>query len=201
MKRDVYRAGRNTVRHSLFRSMACLGGVLACCLLAMPPAGAQATTPEAVVKAAFVFNFLRFTEWPARRFAARDAPLSLCIWSADARVSESLRTLAGRSVDDRRVQVADIERADELGRCHAVFIADAAARGPASAWQRRAESLDVLTMGDADGFAAAGGMIGLVFDGTRMRFEINDRAVKRSGLKLASQLYQMGRSVPEGASK
>jgi hypothetical protein len=201
MSRDVSDPGPITALRSLFRGIGWLGSLLACCLGVTPPATAQATAPEAAVKAAFVFNFLRFTEWPARRFAASDAPLSLCVWSADARLSESLRTLAGRNVDDRRVQVADIERADELAKCHALFIADATARGPASVWQRKAESLDVLTLGDGDGFAASGGMIGLVSDGARMRFEINDRAVKRSGLKLGSQLYQMGRSVREGASK
>jgi hypothetical protein len=201
MSRDLPDPWHSTVRRSLCRGIWSLGSLLMCCLVAIPLASAQATAPEATVKAAFVFNFLRFTEWPARRFAANDAPLSLCVWSADARLSESLRALAGRTVDDRRVQVADIERADELGKCHALFVADAAARGPASAWQRRAESLDVLTMGDGDGFAASGGMIGLVSDGTRMRFEINDRAVKRSRLKLGPQLYQVGRSVVEGPSK
>ena len=56
-------------------------------------------------------------------------------------------------------------------------------------------------MGDSDSFAAAGGMIGLVSDGPRMRFDINDKAVKRSGLKLGSQLYQLGRPVTEGAAR
>ena len=175
-----------------------LGCLLACLLGAPPVSIAQ---PEANVKAAFVFNFVRFTEWPAPRIAARDAPLSLCVWSSDARLSESMKSLAGRSVDERTVRVTDVDRPDELGKCHALFIADPSPRGSTSAWLRKAESLNVLTIGDSDNFAASGGMIGLVSDGPRMRFDINDKAVKRSGLKLGSQLYQLGRSVPEETAK
>ena len=153
------------------------------------------------VKAAFVFNFVRFTEWPAQRFAHRNTPLSLCVWTPDARLSESMRALAGRAVDERPVRVTEVDRQDELGQCHALFIADSSPRASAPAWLRRAESLDVLTIGDGDGFAALGGMIGLVSDGPRMRFDINDKAVKRSGLKLGSQLYQLGRPVAEGLAR
>lgn len=153
------------------------------------------------VKAAFVFNFVRFTEWPAQRFAHRNTPLSLCVWTPDARLSESMRALAGRSVDERPVRVTEVDRQDELGQCHALFIADSSPRASAPAWLRKAESLDILTMGDGDGFAASGGMIGLVSDGPRMRFDINDKAVKRSGLKLGSQLYQLGRAVTEGLAR
>ena len=153
------------------------------------------------VKAAFVFNFVRFTEWPAQRFAQRNTPLSLCVWTPDARLSESMRALASRSVDERPVRVTEVDRPDELAQCHALFIADTTLRTSAAAWLRRAESLDVLTMGDSDHFAASGGMIGLVSDGPRMRFDINDKAVKRSSLKLASQLYQLGRPVTEGLAR
>ena len=190
LRRLATRCRRNGVRG--------LGCLLVCWLGGTPVSIAQ---PEASVKAAFVFNFLRFTEWPARQFPTRGSPLSLCVWSTDARVSESMKSLAGRSVDERLVRVSDIDRAEDLGQCHALFVADATPRGTMFAWLRRAESLDVLTMGDGDGFAGLGGMIGIVSDGPRMRFEINDKAVKRSGLKLGSQLYQLGRSVPEGTTK
>lgn len=176
--------------------LACARGCLLACLLGAPPW--SIAQPEQSVKAAFVFNFVRFTEWPATRMPARDAPLSLCVWSSDSGVSEAMKALAGRAVDERIVQVAQVERPEELGKCHALFIADSG-RATTAAWLRRAESMDVLTMGDGDGFARAGGMLGLVPDGARMRFEINDKAIKRTGLKLGSQLYQLGRSVAEGA--
>lgn len=175
-----------------------LGGVLASLLATATAPRAQ---PEENVKAAFVFNFIRFTEWPAARFAGRSAPLSLCVWSGDGRLTESMKALVGRSVDERKVRVAEVERADELSRCHALFVADGVPAAQAPGWLHKAEALDVLTMGDGDGFAAAGGMIGLVSDGSRMRFEINDKAVKRSGLKLGAQLYQLGRSVNDGGAR
>ena len=81
------------------------------------------------------------------------------------RLSDAMKSLSGRSVDERPVRVADVERADDLSRCHALFVADATPRAAMPAWLRKAESLDVLTMGDGDGFAVSGGMIGLVSDG------------------------------------
>ena len=176
-----------------------IGCALVACLVGAP--SNLIAQQDQNVKAAFVFNFVRFTEWPAQRFAGRDTPLWLCVWTPDARLSESMRALAGRSVDQRTVRVTEVDRQDELGKCHALFIADPTPRASAVAWLRKAESLDVLTMGDSDSFAASGGMIGLVSDGPRMRFDINDKAVKRSGLKLGSQLYQLGRNVTEGQAR
>lgn len=173
--------------------------LLACALagwLALHPAGAQPTAPEANVKAAFVFNFLRFTEWPAAHLPARDAPLTLCVAATPARLAEALKALGGRSVDGRPLRVAEIERPDDLTRCHAAFVGEAA-RGVTAAWAGKGEALGVLMVGDAEGFASAGGMIGLVTDGPRMRFEINHNAVKRAGLKLDAQLLQLGRPVGE----
>lgn len=172
---------------------------LAACLAGAPFNGVAEQDQN--VKAAFVFNFVRFTEWPAQRFAQRNTPLLLCVWTPDARLSESMRALAGRSVDERPVRVIEVDRQDELGQCHVLFIVDPTPRASTIAWLRKAESLDVLTLGDSDHFAASGGMIGLVSDGLRMRFDINDKAVKRSGLKLGSQLYQLGRPVTEGPTR
>jgi hypothetical protein len=165
--------------------------------IAAPNASAQV---ENSVKAAFVFNFLRFTEWPAQRLASSDAALMLCVWPGSVQLSESLRNLAGRNVDQHVLSVSDIDRVDDLQRCHALFVPEAAQRRLPAGLLRRAESHDVLTVGDAEGFTAGGGMIGLVPEGARLRFEINDKAVKRSALKLSSQLYKLGRMAQESPS-
>ena len=173
---------------------------LVCALLsgasiAGPNASAQV---ENSVKAAFVFNFMRFSEWPAQRLASPEAALTLCVWSGSARLAESLHSLAGRTVDQHALRVADIDRVEDLQRCHALFVSEAAQRRMPPGLLRQAEAQDVLTVGDAERFAADGGMIGLVPEGARMRFEINDRAVKRSAIKLSSHLYRLGRLVQEG---
>lgn len=164
--------------------------------IAAPNTSAQV---ENSVKAAFVFNFLRFTEWPAQRLASPDAALTLCVWAGSAQLADSLRNLAGRTVDRHVLSVSDIDRIDDLQQCHALFVPEAAQRKVPAGLLRRAESQDILTMGDADGFTASGGMIGLVPEGARLRFELNDKAVKRSALKLSSQLYKLGRMAQESA--
>lgn len=165
--------------------------------IAAPNASAEV---ENSVKAAFVFNFLRFTEWPAQRLASPDAALTLCVWSGSAQLSDSLRSLAGRKVDQHVLSVSDIDRIEDLQRCHALFVPEAAQRKLPAGLLRRAESHDVLTMGDAEGFTAGGGMMGLVPEDARLRFEINDKAVKRSALKLSSHLYKLGRMAQESPS-
>lgn len=181
----------------------CLPGyrhVLVCALLsgasiAGPHASAQV---ENSVKAAFVFNFLRFAEWPAQRLGNPEGVLTLCVWSGSAKVADALHTLAGRTVDRHALRISDIDRAEELSRCHALFVSEAAQRKLPPSLLRQAEAQDVLTVGDAEGFSAGGGMIGLVPEGGRMRFDINDKAVKRSAIKLSSHLYKLGRIVQEG---
>ncbi|WP_169516995.1 YfiR family protein [Azohydromonas australica] len=165
--------------------------------IAAPNASAEV---ENSVKAAFVFNFLRFTEWPAQRLASPDAALTLCVWSGSAQLSDSLRSLAGRKVDQHALSVSDIDRVEDLQRCHALFVPEAAQRKLPAGLLRRAESQDVLTMGDAEGFTAGGGMMGLLPEGARLRFEINDKAVKRSALRLSSHLYKLGRMTQENPS-
>ena len=170
-----------------------LAGLIAVLLVPQPALPA----PDQHVKAAFVFNFIRFTEWPPARLSARDGQLVLCVWAGDGPLGDAMRALGGRTVDERPLRVQEIDRTDDLVRCHALFVSDGAARASVGNWLRRAEALSVLTVGEVDGFATGGGMIGLVSDGERMRFEINDRAVKRGGLRLGSQLQQLGRAVDE----
>lgn len=170
--------------------------VLAALLVAGRPAGAQPLA-EYEVKAAFVYNFAKFTEWPAE--AMRASSLRLCLVGPANDFAAALERLVDKPpVDGRPLVAARITLGTEVAACH-VLVATAHDRVAAD-WLQRAAALPILTVGEAPGFAAGGGMVGLTLDGDRVRFEVNPAAVQRSGLRLSSQILRLARIVPGGTA-
>ena len=152
------------------------------------PAGAD----EATVKAGFVLNFIKFTQWPAAR-ATPGAPLRLCALS-DTALPGALELLEGRLVSGRPIGVRRRVPPTDLRQCDAVFLGE----GDAPALDgvlRQLGSAPVLTLGDLPGFVAAGGMIGLRIESDRVRFDVNLAVAQRSGLALSSQMLQLAGQV------
>lgn len=149
---------------------------------------------EDQVKAAFLLNFTKFVEWPDGAFEGPGDPVTMCV-AGEGPIGESLQDLVqGATVSGRRLAVHRTRSLAELRDCHLVFV-------PRSERRRQAEILSalqgsgILTVGDADGFLADGGMIRFVLDQNRVRFEINLAAAEAGGLKLSSQLLRLARSV------
>lgn len=166
--------------------------LLALLLLAPPPAAAQEAFQEHQVKAAFLYNFAKFVEWPAERFAGPAAPLVLCLHGADPFGPFLDELVAGEQVGGRRLVVDRSRPAGELRACHLLYVA-AGERG------RYARLLDglgeaaVLTVGEDAEFLAAGGLFRFHRAGDRVRFEANLPAVARSRLQVSSKLLQVAR--------
>jgi hypothetical protein len=164
-------------------------------LLMLWPAPAIHAQPvsASAITAAFVLNFLKFVDWPGTAFSAPNAPLVLCVSGAGEELGAALLGLGGRTVQGRELVVRSSMRAGTSTCCHAVYLSG---QGPA---QREAipNDLSLLTIGDAPGFAGAGGMVGLYTEDGKMRFEINARSVQRSSLTISSQLMSLARIVNE----
>jgi hypothetical protein len=149
---------------------------------------------DAAVKAAFLYNFARFTEWPA---LASGAPIVVCVVGQDviaAALSETFRgqSISGHMLDTRMSQDSATWRA-----CHVLFVADVATRRSADGLGA-VKALPVLTVSDGKGFAQAGGIIELYVEGGRMRFLINMDAVERSRLHLSSRLLGLATVLRNG---
>jgi hypothetical protein len=160
------------------------------------PAEARGSDPPQLqaLKAGFLFNFARFTSWPAEK-RPRDlvrfcplrgslAPQLLADWGE--------KRIGGQRVDVR-ILAQDLERLED---CHVVFGSDAVAL-TAPATRDRALAAHVLLVSDAPGFASAGGHIGLIEDGGRLRFQVNLAAVRAAGLKLSARMLRLARVVAE----
>lgn len=158
-------------------------------VLLSPLAGAQ-TASEAAVKAGFVYNFIKFTQWASPRDGQ---PLRLCAWAVRP-LEGQLERLQGRTVGNRAIDVRTGIPPSDWRQCDALFF------GPddeARQVQLNLRNLGapVLTLGDAPGFVEAGGMIGLRVEANRIRFDVNLSSAQRAGLALNSQMLQLAGRV------
>lgn len=149
---------------------------------------------EYEVKAAFLFNFTRFVEWPGSAFANDKAPIVIGLFHSDPFGAALRRVVEGQTVRGRAVEVRVVKSYDEVRTCHLVFVSAAEERRIPDLLRSGAVSR-VLAVGESSGFAQAGGMMNFVMDGSRVRFEVNLRAAERAGLKLSSRLLSMARLV------
>jgi hypothetical protein len=171
----------------------CKAGVLAIVCLAL----ATAARPhheffEYEVKAAFLFNFARFTQWPASAFGHEDA-VRLCVLGRDP-FGRDLDKLEGKTVEERPVLVRRLSHAPEARHCQIVFISHSQ-RAEIRAALEVLKGASVLTVGEAPDFLEMGGMVRLLLEGDRVRFEINLGAAEGAHLKLSSKLLSLAKSV------
>jgi len=152
---------------------------------------------EYEVKAAFLYNFAKFVEWPSTAFATPDAPLVFCIVGPNPFDGRLERVVSDRTANGRRIEVRDAVSVNETGGCHLVFVPESEENAVARLVHVAASvpGVPVLTVGETEGFAEAGGMIQLVVDEGRVRFDINAAAAEQEGLKLSSQLLKLARRV------
>lgn len=161
-------------------------------LLAGSLRAAPVESPEALVKTAFIYNFAKFTEWPASAFASPQAPLVLCLLGD----GPPLQALDGKSVQAHALQVRRGIRLADAGGCHMLFVAESEARRLTEVLHAVAAQ-NVLTISDIDDFADAGGVIGLFLMDNKVQFEINVDAANRANLRISSQLLKLARIVRE----
>jgi hypothetical protein len=161
------------------------------CLGALPIAlrGQTATSDE--VKAAFLFNFAKFVEWPA---ADDQSPLQIGMLGSD-NVGDSLREIIrGKTVNGRALAPRRVTAADDLSRLHMLFIG-ASEKARIGDVLKRVEGSSVLTVSDVDQFCHQGGVIALTLEGNHVRFDINLDAADRSKLRVSSKLLTLARTV------
>ena len=173
-----------------WRAASCLP-LIACSLMWPHRAGAQ-TPLEYEVKAAFLLNFTKFIEWPQGVFAASDSPFTICILGKDPFGQALDQIVAGESVNGRKLEVRRIGQAPEPQACQVVFVAsgEKEVRRTLSGLRN-----GVLTVGEGENFMREGGMIAFVIENRRVRFDIDQSAAERAGLRLSSKLLSVARSV------
>lgn len=165
---------------------------------AVAAAGPLPTAPEYAVKAAFLYNFAKFVEWPKEAPAALASKVTICVLGADPFAEILDQTVAGKTVGERGMTIVRVGRVSDAVACAIVFVSASEAphlRSVLAAFH----GLPVLTVGDVDGFAEAGGIIGMFLENNRVRFEINVQAADEAHLNISSKLLSLGRLVHESS--
>lgn len=169
-----------------------LGAVL---LATVPAAAGPRVAGEYEVKAAFLYNFAKFIEWPDRAFPAADAPFVIGVLGDDP-FGPALDDLERREVHGRKVVVWRIGSVRTAPACHILFVSESERRD-LEAVIRGLQSMPTLLVSDIEDFARRGGMIAFEPQGDRLTFAINPVAARKAGLKISSQLLKLARIVQE----
>lgn len=163
---------------------------LAPALWALLSAAAFAGNAETDVKAAFIYNFTKFVEWPVSALPT-GTPLLLCLLGHD-QVSTRLYRLQGREAQGRLLKVRAVDSLAEATGCHLLYVTGDVADQPARLLQHL-NNAPVLTVSDHQGFAAQGGMIELFVESSRVQFSINLVPAQAAGLQINARMLQLAR--------
>jgi len=157
-------------------------------LLGTLPSTGQERPVEYQVKAAFLYNFAKFIDWPSQAFPARDSAFTICL--ADYPLQGALeKAVQGETWNGRPLLVKQIDSGSDVRGCQVVYISQSAAQ-----WMEilmAAANEPVLTVGERADFIAAGGIIRFTESGHRIRFEINPDAADRASLRVSSRLLRL----------
>lgn len=174
--------------------------LLAAALLAPAPAHAQAgRTTEVQLKAAFLYKFGGFVEWPPAVFERADSPFAIGVLGADAVADELEHITGGRTVQGRAVSVRQLRRGESFAGLHVLFIGrDEAARLPEILAAAAGQPLLVVT--ESENALALGSMINFVPAEDKLRFDVALPPAERSQLRISSRLLAVARKVVQGTS-
>ena len=152
--------------------------------------GQRSTPSEYEVKAAYLYKLGKFVEWPDKATSSVDDSFPICVLGQDPFRTTFDTTVAGESINGKKVAIKRIARSQDAASCRIVFISS-------SEENRLKEILaalsktSVLTVSDIPRFMERGGMVEFVVDSNRVRFQVNLTTAERAGLTLSSQLLKV----------
>lgn len=152
----------------------------------------RTTTAEDDIKAAFLFNFTQFIEWPAA--AGTTEPFNICVVADPAFGAAIDRTVAGESVGHRAIVRSTPASPDAARSCQILFIGRQE-RERVERWIAAVQGLPVLIVGESRPAWDAGAHINFVVESNRVKFDVNRDAAGRAGLSISSKLLRVARNV------
>jgi hypothetical protein len=165
-----------------------------------PPGGDPPAASEYEVKAAFLFHFTQFTDWPAALFEKTGGRIVIGVLGVDPFGPDLDRAVLGKTVQGHPLVVQRFPRAEDVGPCQVLFV------GGSDRKQLRVilgslKGKPVLTVGESDQFLAQGGIIAFLREDEHIRFSINLDAADRSALKFSAKLLKVARSVRDSGPR
>ncbi len=157
----------------------------------------QTEVPEVQLKAAWLYNFTTETvaQWPATAFAAPESPFRIGLMEPDPALQTELELhCKGLKGQGRPIQILKIAKPEDAKSCHLLFLSPAAA-AKSQALLKELRKSPLLTIADNPGFCEMGGAVRFFHAGPRLRWEINPKATKLSGISIRGLVLQHARLV------
>ena len=148
---------------------------------------------EQALKAAFLYNFTRFIEWPTSAFAGSSESFDVCVLAGPAFSREVEAVFAGEQVAGRAVRVVFPAPLEDLKSCHLLYIARE--QGQAAQHLSDLAQMPLLTVGEGRRFLEQGGVIAFQVENDRVRFDVNRRRAEGTGLIISSKLLRVAREL------
>ncbi len=167
------------------------GLVLAIAVTGIHAPYAISATNEQTLTVAFLYNFLKFAEWPT---GTVNGEITLCV-TDNAPFGEELDAISGRIAQNKKVRIKRVELGDNPHECQLLFLPREEKPVRIREWLNTTANSPTLMVSNTKEFLDMGGMIVLIDDGGRLQFEVNLERVKPTGLKLSAQLLKIAKDV------
>jgi hypothetical protein len=174
---------------------------LAAGTLAWPAGNARAQDDaaglEQRVKAAFLYKFAGYVDWPPASFARPDTPFTIAVAGSEAIAAELTQAVAGRTVNERPITVKRLKPGESLAGVHILFVGRAES-ARLNQLAQAAQQRSVLIVTEAEGALGQGSVINFIMTDRRVRFEVSLDSAEKSGLKLSSRLLAVAQQIVTG---
>lgn len=171
-----------------------VGYFLALSLLSLLSGAVRAqTSNEYQVKAAFLYNFAKFVDWPGNAFANNNAPLVIGVIGDDPFGAALDQAINGKRINGRALGVSRLKWGQDLRSCHILFISSSERKRLPQIIQSLKGS-SVLTVGDMDQFYQQGGIINFLLEANKVKFEINSWGADQARLRISSKLLALAKN-------
>jgi hypothetical protein len=197
LRHQVYQsapASRNSLPRGLLRGSVFIALTILLALHVLDLEAQTSKPTEYEVKAAYLYNFGRFVEWPSRPGAPQTQSFDICLVGQDRFGAALNNTLADETIAGKSVAVKRLQTPQDATTCQILFIS------ASEEYQLKhiltvLNGSSVLTVSDMPEFSRRGGMVQFIVDGSRVRFEINLASAERVGLTLSSELLKLAVNV------
>jgi hypothetical protein len=156
------------------------------------PARADEPSRAYQVKAAFIYNFVQFVEWPASAFHSDSSPITIGILGDNLFGNALERAVQGKTVKGRSLAVRYFSRIDDLSPCQVLFVSSSD-QNFLAALHDKLRDKNVLSIGESEQSIWAGGVIRFYDEDNKIRFEINLEAAGQARLKISSKLLRLAK--------
>ena len=176
----------------------CLLAALICAFV--KPVCGQEALPEANVKAAFLYNFTKFVEWPTEAFPKEDAPLIVGVFADEEFAATLRKLLEDKKAHGHSFAVRRLTQNADAKTCQILFFRETETKRLGTIHDS-IKRLPILTVGESDDFLDLGGMINLAFEDRKLRFDINPEPAENARLIVSSKLLRLAKKVRTGSAK